>query len=110
MTKSYAYELLNHLIITKRGILTMSNSDWMKDERLSNISQEKLEFLKKIFVQGSKLTQKEMMPYLLSLSKLSRENNISFSKDEMKLIYSVLQKYSTPEDNEKMRRLSSYFQ
>lgn len=88
----------------------MSNSDWMKDERLSNISQEKLEFLKKIFVQGSKLTQKEMMPYLLSLSKLSRENNISFSKDEMKLIYSVLQKYSTPEDNEKMRRLSSYFQ
>ena len=110
MTKSYAYEFLNHLIITKRGILTMSNSDWMKDERLSNISQEKLEFLKKIFVQGSKLTQKEMMPYLLSLSKLSRENNISFSKDEMKLIYSVLQKYSTPEDNEKMRRLSSYFQ
>ena len=88
----------------------MSNSDWMKDERLSNISQEKLEFLKKIFVQGSKLTQKEMMPDLLSLSKLSRENNISFSKDEMKLIYSVLQKYSTPEDNEKMRRLSSYFQ
>ena len=88
----------------------MSNSDWMKDERLSNISQEKLEFLKKIFMQGSKLTQKEMMPYLLSLSKLSRENNISFSKDEMKLIYSVLQKYSTPEDNEKMRRLSSYFQ
>ena len=88
----------------------MSNSEWMKDDALSNISQEKLEFLKKIFVQGSKLTQKEMMPYLLSLSKLSSENNISFSKDEMKLIYSVLQKYSTPEDNEKMRRLSSYFQ
>lgn len=88
----------------------MSNSEWMKDDALSNISQEKLEFLKKIFLQGSKLTQKEMMPYLLSLSKLSRENNISFSKDEMKLIYSVLQKYSTPEDNEKMRRLSSYFQ
>lgn len=88
----------------------MSNSEWMKDDALSNISQEKLEFLKKIILQGSKLTQKEMMPYLLSLSKLSRENNISFSKDEMKLIYSVLQKYSTPEDNEKMRRLSSYFQ
>ena len=91
-------------------MLNMSNSEWMKDDALSNISQEKLEFLKKIFLQGSKLTQKEMMPYLLSLSKLSRENNISFSKDEMKLIYSVLQKYSTPEDNEKMRRLSSYFQ
>ena len=101
---------MTNQIITKKGILTMSNPDWMNDERLSNISQEKLEFLKKIFVQGSKLTQKEMMPYLLSLSKLSRENNISFSKDEMKLIYSVLQKYSTPEDNEKMRRLSSYFQ
>ena len=33
-----------------------------------------------------------------------------FQKDEIKLIYSVLQKYSTPEDIEKMKKFSSYFQ
>lgn len=84
--------------------------DWMKDPALAGIDKNKLLFLEKLFLQGSKLTQKEMMPFLLSLSKQSRENNISFQKNEVQLIYSVLQKYSTPEDIEKMKKFSSYFQ
>lgn len=87
-----------------------TSTDWMKDPALAGIDKNKLIFLEKLFFQGSKLTQKEMMPFLLSLSKQSRENNISFQKDEIKLIYSVLQKYSTPEDIEKMKKFSSYFQ
>lgn len=87
-----------------------TNTGWMKDPALAGIDKNKLIFLEKLFFQGSKLTQKEMMPFLLSLSKQSRENNISFQKDEIKLIYSVLQKYSTPEDIEKMKKFSSYFQ
>lgn len=87
-----------------------TSTDWMKDSALAGIDKNKLLFLEKLFFQGSKLTQKEMMPFLLSLSKQSRENNISFQKDEIKLIYSVLQKYSTPEDIEKMKKFSSYFQ
>ena len=87
-----------------------TSTDWMKDPALADIDKNKLFFLEKLFFQGSKLTQKEMMPFLLSLSKQSRENNISFQKDEIKLIYSVLQKYSTPEDIEKMKKFSSYFQ
>lgn len=84
--------------------------DWMKDPALAGIDKNKLLFLEKLFFQGSKLTQKEMLPFLLSLSKQSKENNISFQKDEVQLIYSVLQKYSTPEDMEKMKKFSSYFQ
>ncbi len=87
-----------------------TSTDWMKDPALADIDKNKLFFLEKLFFQGSKLTQKEMMPFLLSLSKQSRENNISFKKDEVQLIYSVLQKYSTPEDIEKMKKFSSYFQ
>lgn len=87
-----------------------TGTDWMKDPALAGIDKNKLLFLEQLFLQGSKLTQKEMMPFLLSLSKQSRENNISFQKDEIQLIYSVLQKHSTPEDIEKMKRFSSYFQ
>lgn len=87
-----------------------TSTDWMKDPALAGIDKNKLLFLEKLFLQGSKLTQKEMMPFLLSLSKQSRENNISFQKDEVQLIYSVLQKHSTPEDIEKMKKFSSYFQ
>lgn len=87
-----------------------TTTEWMNDPELAGIDKNKLLFLEKLFLQGSKLTQKEMMPFLLSLSKQSRENNISFQKDEVRLIYSVLQKYSTPEDIEKMKKFSSYFQ
>ena len=82
----------------------------MKDPALAEIDKNKLVFLEQLFLQGSKLTQKEMMPFLLSLAKQSRENNISFQKGEIQLIYSVLKKYSTPEDLEKMQKFSSYFQ
>lgn len=88
----------------------MNETEWMKDPALAGIDKNKLLFLEKLVRQGSKLTQKEMMPFLLSLSKISRESNISFQKDEMKLIYTVLQKYSTPEDIAKMQKFSSYFQ
>lgn len=87
-----------------------TNTNWMKDPALAGIDKNKLLFLEKLFLQGSKLTQKEMMPFLLSLSKQSRENNISFQKGEIQLIYSILQKYSTPQDLEQMKKFSSYFQ
>lgn len=90
--------------------MSATNTEWMKDPALAGIDKNKLLFLEKLFFQGSKLTQKEMLPFLLSLSKQSSENNISFKKDEVQLIYSVLQKYSTPEDIEKMKKFSSYFQ
>ncbi len=88
----------------------MNGKEWMDDPALKDIDKSKLLFLEKLVIQSSKLTQKEMLPFLLSLSKLSKENNISFDKSEMKLIYSVIQKYSTPDDIEKMQKFSSYFQ
>ena len=88
----------------------MNGKEWMDDPALKDIDKSKLLFLEKLVIQSSKLTKKEMLPFLLSLSKLSKENNISFDKNEMKLIYSVIQKYSTPDDIEKMQRFSSYFQ
>ena len=88
----------------------MNGKEWMDDPALKDIDKSELLFLEKLVIQSSKLTQKEMLPFLLSLSKLSKENNISFDKSEMKLIYSVIQKYSTPDDIEKMQKFSSYFQ
>ena len=88
----------------------MNGKEWMDDPALKDIDKSKLLFLEKLVIQSSKLTQKEMLPFLLSLSKLSKEKNISFDQSEMKLIYSVIQKYSTPDDIEKMQKFSSYFQ
>lgn len=89
-----------------------ANKEWLNDPALAEIDKEKLSFLEKLFVQGTSMdmtNQKEMLSFLLSLSKVSRENNISFDKNEITLIYSVLQKYSDKEDIAKMAKIFSAF-
>ena len=94
-----------------------TNNEWMNDPELKIIDRAKLDFLGRMFVQSTSINstgtqeerQKNMMAFLLSLSKLSRENNISFQKEEVELIFSVLKKYSTSDDIAKMQKVSSFF-
>lgn len=94
-----------------------TNNEWMNDPELKNIDRTKLDFLGRMFVQSTSINstgtqeerQKNMMAFLLSLSKLSRENNISFQKEEVELIFSVLKKHSTSDDIAKMQKVSSFF-
>jgi len=94
-----------------------TNNEWMNDPELKNIDRAKLDFLDKMFVQSATINssgtqqerQKNMMAFLLSLSKLSKDNNITFQKEEVDLIFSVLKKYSTSDDIAKMQKISSFF-
>ena len=89
-----------------------TNNEWMNDPALRAIDRNKLDFLDKMFFQSTKIdrsNQKEMMSFLVSLSKVSRDNNISFKKEEVELIFSVLKKYSTSDDIAKMQKISSFF-
>ncbi len=95
-----------------------TNNEWMRDPALQNIDKAKLDFLDKMFVQSASINnsgtqqerQKKMMAFLLSLGKMSKENNITFQKEEVELIFSVLKKYSTSDDIDKMQKISSFFQ
>ena len=89
------------------------NTDWMNDPVLAGIDRAKLDFLGKLLVESAsidKSNKKELMAFLMSLSKLTKENNISFTKEEFNLIYSVIQKHATPEELAKMQQLSSFYQ
>ena len=94
-----------------------NNNEWMNDPELKNIDRAKLDFLNQMFVQSTTINssgsqaerQKKMMAFLLSLGKLSKENNISFQNQEVELIFSVLKKYSPSDDIAKMQKISSFF-
>lgn len=94
-----------------------TSNEWMNDPELKNIDRAKLDFLDKMFVQSATINssgtqqerQKNMMAFLLSLSKPSKDNNITFQKEEVDLIFSVLKKYSTSDDIAKMQKISSFF-
>ena len=93
------------------------NNEWMNDPELQKIDKEKLDFLNKMFVQSTTINsngnqaeaQKKMMTFLMSLNKLSKDNNISFDSEDVVLIFSVLKKYATPDDIDKMQKISSFF-
>lgn len=87
----------------------MADTSWMDDPALAGIDKNKMEFLASLFTQGAGLSQKEMVPFLMKLSKQSKEKNISFKKEEIQLMYSVLKKYSSTEELQKMEKFSSYF-
>ena len=94
-----------------------NNNEWMNDPELKNIDRAKLDFLNQMFIQSTSINstgsqaerQKKMMAFLLSLSKLRKENKISFQKEEVELIFSVLKKHSTSDDIAKMQKISSFF-
>ena len=89
-----------------------TNNKWMSDPALKDIDKAKLDFLDKVFIQSTSVNQanqKEMLSFLLSLSKMSRDHNISFNQAEINLILNVLEKYSSPDDISKMKKISSLF-
>ena len=78
---------------------------WMQDEAMSNISPEKLDFLRTL-VEGSKgKSQKEMMLYMMQNMKIAKSKGITFSGTELSLLMETVKKYSTPEDLAKVNEL-----
>ena len=86
----------------------MNNSiSWMNDPKLSGIPSYKLDFLQKMFFESKNLSEKERLPFLLSLAAKSRTQNITFSEEETSLVISILKQYASNEDVEKIDRFIS---
>jgi len=84
--------------------------EWMKDPALAGIDTAKLEFIQMMAFEGKKLTPKEMLPFLMSISKRGKEKSVSFSKEEMDLIIAVVKKNSTPEEIQRMDKIMKLMQ
>lgn len=83
---------------------------WMQEPSLKGISMEKLDFLQKMVFESSRLSQKELMPFLMALAQKSRAANITFTQEEMTAIIEAIKKYSTPEELMKMNQIMKLMQ
>lgn len=84
--------------------------EWMQEEALQDISDEKLDFLQKMVFESKNLSQKELLPFLMALAQRSRSANITFSPDEMNTIIEAIKKYSTQEELLKMNQIMKLMQ
>lgn len=55
--------------------------------------------------EGQNLTKEQMLPFLMSVAQKGKKQNISFDDNEIDAIVTALQKYSTPEEINKINKL-----
>ena len=87
----------------------MNNHNWMNDEGLKNIDEEKLLFLQNMLFESKKYQGKELFPFFMSLAVKAKQQNISYNQEELDLIIPVLKKYASEEEIEKMNKVISMF-
>ena len=81
------------------------DANWMQDEELSNISKDKLLLINSFFSFTSRMSQKEMLAFIMGVVKKCKEQNIQFSKEEMEQILSVVKKHATEEELSKIEKI-----
>lgn len=80
--------------------------NWMDDPAVAHIAKSKLDFLQSLVFESQSLTKEQMMPFFMAVAKRGMDNHISFTKDEVEIITSTIRKYSTPEELDKIDKLT----
>lgn len=83
----------------------MNQTEWMNDPLVAGINKTKLQFLQMLVFEGQNLTKEQMLPFLMSVAQKGKKQNISFDDNEIDAIVTALQKYSTPEEINKINKL-----
>ena len=86
-----------------------TNNNWMLDETIKDISQDKIMFLQNMLFESKKHTGKEMLPFFMSIAMKAKSQNISFSQEEINTIIPVLKKYASEDEIAKMNQMIKMF-
>ncbi len=75
-----------------------SRPAWMADPLVSEIPRQKLDFLGRLFADGHGKSQKEMMAYLMPMMKKAKQENLTFTPQEMSAAIAAIKKHSSEEE------------
>ena len=75
-----------------------SRPEWMDDPLVKEIPEKKLEFLGQMFAEGHGKSQKEMMAFLMPMMKKAKQENLTFTPQEMNAAIAAIKKHSTQDE------------
>lgn len=75
-----------------------SRPTWMSDPLVKDIPEKKLDFLGEIFAESQGKSQRELMMSLMPMMNRARQENLSFSPQEMAAAIAAIRKYSSEEE------------
>ena len=84
-------------------------TSWLDDPDVAHIERSKLDFLQMLVFESKDLNREQMLPFLMAVAKRGRDNNVSFTDDEINVIVKTLKKYASPEECEKMDKMVNMF-
>ncbi|MGN0167184.1 MAG: hypothetical protein ACI4AB_04010 [Acetatifactor sp.] len=71
---------------------------WMTDPLVKDIPEKKLRFLGQMFADGQGKNQKEMMAFLMPMMKKAKQENLTFTPQEMSAAIAAIKKHSSEEE------------
>jgi len=78
---------------------------WLEHPSLKEIPRFKLEFLQIMVFESKDLKTDEMLPFFMSVIKISKEKNITFTEEEMDKIILVLKEFSSEHDLKRITQI-----
>jgi len=79
--------------------------EWMSDPLVKDIPQKKLDFLGKMFDEGHGKGQKEMMTFMMPMLKRAKQENLTFTPQEMNAAIAAIRKHSSAEELSKIDKI-----
>lgn len=79
--------------------------EWMSDPLVKDIPQKKLDFLEKMFDEGHGKSQKEMMTFMMPMLKRAKQENLTFTPQEMNAAIAAIRKHSSAEELSKIDKI-----
>lgn len=71
---------------------------WMSDPLVKDIPEKKLDFLGLMFQESQGKSQRELMASLLPMMNRARQENLSFTPQEMGAAIAAIRKYSSEDE------------
>lgn len=78
---------------------------WMNDPLVKEIPAGKLRFLEDLFRQGHGKNQKEMMAFMMPMMKKAKQENLTFTPQEVSAAITAIRKYSSEEELKKIDKI-----
>lgn len=78
---------------------------WMTDPLVKDIPEKKLKFVEQLFEKGQGKSQKELMSYLVPMMKKAKEENLTFTPQELNAAIAAIRRHSTPEELKKIDKI-----
>lgn len=78
---------------------------WMSDPLVKDIPEKKLEFLGQMFTEGQGKSQKEMMAFMMPMMKKAKQENLTFTPQEMNAAIAAIRKYSSADELQQIDKI-----